>query len=40
MSEAQAMQPHASLATRIQAYAGAIAMVAVSTLLALWIAPR
>src|SRR5439155_11959194 len=40
MSEAQAMQPHASLATRIQAYAGAIAMVAVSTLLGLWIAPR
>src|SRR5437762_13980439 len=40
MSEAQAMQPHASLATRIQAYAGAIVMVAVSTLLGLWIAPR
>src|SRR5258708_19658805 len=31
---------HAHVATRIQAYAGAIAMVAVSTLLGLWIAPR
>ena len=29
-----------SVAGRIQAYAGAIAMVAVSTLVGLWIAPR
>src|SRR5947207_10286407 len=40
MSDMQAMHPHASLATRIQSYAGALAMVAVSTLLGLWIAPR
>jgi two-component system sensor histidine kinase KdpD len=32
--------PTASVVARIQAYAGAIAMVAVSTLLGLWIAPR
>jgi two-component system sensor histidine kinase KdpD len=30
----------ASIVTRIQAYAGAVAMVAVSTLVGLWIAPR
>jgi two-component system sensor histidine kinase KdpD len=36
-----AMQPmHLPLASRIQAYAGAIAMVAVSTLVGMWIAPR
>ena len=29
-----------SIATRIQAYTGAIALVAVSTLVGLWIAPR
>jgi two-component system sensor histidine kinase KdpD len=40
MPEVQAMHPHKSLAARIQAYAGAIAMVAVSTLVGLWIAPR
>src|SRR5919205_389932 len=33
-------RPDSSIATRIQAYAGAIAMVAVSTLVGLWIAPR
>jgi two-component system sensor histidine kinase KdpD len=32
--------PNASIAARIQAYAGAVALVAVSTLLGLWIAPR
>ena len=32
--------PPASIVIRIQAYAGAIAMVAVSTLVGLWIAPR
>jgi two-component system sensor histidine kinase KdpD len=31
---------HLPLAARIQAYAGAVAMVAVSTLVGLWIAPR
>src|SRR6266542_4382028 len=40
MSDMQAMHPHASLATRLQSYAGAVAMVDVSTLLGLWIAPR
>src|SRR6266567_1746752 len=40
MSDTQAMHPHASVAARIQAYTGAIVMVAVSTLLGLWIAPR
>ena len=29
-----------SIAARLQAYAGAVAMVAVSTLVGLWIAPR
>jgi two-component system sensor histidine kinase KdpD len=37
MTEAQA---RTSIASRIQAYAGAIAMVALSTLVGLWIAPR
>lgn len=32
--------PQASIVARIQAYAGAVAMVAVSTLIGLWIAPR
>lgn len=36
----EAASPNASIAARIQAYAGALAMVAVSTLLGLWIAPR
>lgn len=40
MAEATAIYPHSSLTARIQAYAGAIAMVALSTLVALWIAPR
>src|SRR5437763_4512548 len=40
MSEAQAMHPHASVSMRIQASAGAVSMVAVSTLVGLWIAPR
>jgi two-component system sensor histidine kinase KdpD len=31
---------HSSIATRIEGYAGALAMVAVSTLIGLWIAPR
>ena len=40
MAEVQSLDPHLSLAARIQAYAGALAMVAVSTLVDLWIAPR
>src|SRR5438093_4904644 len=40
MTDAITRQPRASIAARIQAYAGAVAMVAVSTLLGLWIAPR
>src|SRR3954453_11477938 len=40
MAEAQARHLQASIATRIQAYAGAVAMVAASTLVGLWIAPR
>jgi two-component system sensor histidine kinase KdpD len=40
MAEARAINSQKSLAARIQAYAGAVAMVAVSTLLGLWIAPR
>src|ERR1700753_159246 len=31
---------HSSIAASVQGYAGAIAMVAVSTLIGLWIAPR
>ena len=40
MAQTTAFPPRNSLATRIQGYAGAVAMVAVSTLLGLWIAPR
>src|SRR5437868_15041634 len=40
MTDIDAIDVNSSGATRIQAYAGAIAMVAVSTLLGLWIAPR
>jgi two-component system sensor histidine kinase KdpD len=40
MADAHSKHPHASIATRIQGYAGAIAMVAASTLVGLWIAPR
>ena len=38
MTDARPLQP--SITSRIQAYAGAIALVALSTLLGLWIAPR
>src|SRR3954454_8946152 len=38
MTDAQ--PPQSSITARVQAYAGAIAMVAVSTLVGLWIAPR
>ena len=37
---ADAHSLHLPLAARIQAYAGAVAMVAISTLVGLWIAPR
>jgi len=37
---AEASFRHSSIATRIEGYAGALAMVAVSTLIGLWIAPR
>jgi two-component system sensor histidine kinase KdpD len=40
MAEVQSLDLHMPLAARIQAYAGALAMVAVSTLVGLWIAPR
>ena len=40
MQATQVKHPHASVAIALQAYAGAIALVAVSTLLGLWIAPR
>ena len=40
MAETLARPAHKPVATRIQAYAGAIAMVAASTLVGLWIAPR
>jgi two-component system sensor histidine kinase KdpD len=40
MAQTTAIPPRNSLATWIQGYAGAVAMVAVSTLLGLWIAPR
>lgn len=40
MNEIDVTRADSSIATRIQAYAGAIAMVAVSTLVGLWIAPR
>ena len=40
MNQTFVRQPAASIAVRIQAYTGAVALVAVSTLLGLWIAPR
>ena len=40
MTEIDVTRADSSIATRIQAYAGATAMVAVSTLVGLWIAPR
>src|SRR5919107_135899 len=40
MVEALVRPPAASIVTRIQAYAGAVALVALSTLAGLWIAPR
>ena len=40
MADVQSSELHLPLAARIQAYAGALAMVAVSTLVGLWIAPR
>src|SRR5437763_12533352 len=40
MAEPAAINSHLSFAARVQAYAGAIAMVAASTLIGLWVAPR
>ncbi len=40
MTEAQSASLHMPVAGRVQAYAGALAMVAISTLVGLWIAPR
>ena len=40
MADVQSLELHMPLAARIQAYAGALAMVADSTLVGLWIAPR
>lgn len=40
MTELDPSYPRASVATLLQSYAGAMAMVAVSTLAGLWIAPR
>lgn len=40
MPELASIHAHTSVAARIQAYTGAIALVAVSTLVDLWIAPR
>jgi two-component system sensor histidine kinase KdpD len=40
MAEMQPMHIHVPAMARVQAYAGAIAMVAVSTLIGMWIAPR
>jgi two-component system, OmpR family, sensor histidine kinase KdpD len=40
MADVQAMPAHGPGAARVQAYAGALAMVAVSTLIGMWIAPR
>lgn len=40
MTDVHTLDLHLPLAARIQAYAGAIAMVAVSTLVGLWVAPR
>src|SRR5438128_8277325 len=40
MAQPHAIHPQVPIAARIQAYAGAIVMIAVSTLIGLWIAPR
>jgi len=40
MTKAQIMPSHVPAAARVQAYTGAIGMVALSTLVGLWIAPR
>jgi two-component system sensor histidine kinase KdpD len=40
MGDADAMNLQIPVAARVQAYAGALAMVAVSTLIGMWIAPR
>lgn len=40
MNDIDARHPHSSIASSIQGYAGAMAMVALSTLVGLWIAPR
>src|ERR1043166_7393780 len=40
MGDADAMNLQPPIAARIQAFAGALAMVAVSTLIGMWIAPR
>src|SRR4051812_35002168 len=40
MADVQARHMRASLATQVQGYAGAVAMVAASTFVGLWIAPR
>lgn len=40
MAELRPISPRASVATLLQAYAGAVALVALSTLAGLWIAPR
>jgi two-component system sensor histidine kinase KdpD len=40
MADTQPKPPRESVATRLQAYAGAMAMVAGSTLIGLWVAPR
>jgi two-component system, OmpR family, sensor histidine kinase KdpD len=40
MADLQTPQPYRSVTARIQAYAGAVALVAVATLIDLWIAPR
>src|SRR6478672_10808428 len=38
--DTHARQPDSSITARIQAYAGAVALVALSTLAGLWLAPR
>ncbi|MFL6754734.1 MAG: DUF4118 domain-containing protein, partial [Sphingomicrobium sp.] len=40
MTDALARQAATSLVQRIRAYAGAVALVALSTLIGLWMAPR
>src|SRR5690348_15185007 len=40
MAETEPMSLNAPIASRIQSFAGALAMVAVSTLVGLWVAPR